>query len=105
MSEASYDRQHLAVHAAGFISANGATATTFGCTMTRLAEGQYAMVLDSNSGVVNDESFTEAIVKGVDAAATVVEDTSDTVKTINVFSGGSNADGAVEVILFKTVTR
>lgn len=104
MAEASYDRQHLAIHAAGFISADGSTATTFGCQMTRVSAGQYAMVLDANNGLINDESFIQATVKGGSGMAGV-DETSNTVKTINVIEGAASVDRDIEVILFKSVTH
>lgn len=106
MADASYERQHLAVHAAGFINSDGSTQTTFGCTMTRVAAGVYAMVLDANSGVVNDESFSEVTVKSAVARCATVADTSNLVKTITVTTTlATNIDDDIEVILFKSVTR
>ena len=51
MSDASYERQHLATHAAGFINAAGTTAINFGCQMTRIAEGHYGLMLDADNAV------------------------------------------------------
>lgn len=106
MTEASYDRQCLALHAAGFISADGATSTTFGCQMTRIALGTYAMVLSADAGLVNDEGFFMAVGKGLTAVNVVVQDTSNVVKTVSVLSGaGDLVDNAFEVALFRSVTK
>lgn len=105
MSEASYDRQHLAIHAAGFISGDGATATTFGCQMTRIDVGIYAMILDDNNGVIRFEDFIQITVKGASAGAAAFLDTGNTVKTINVLQGAASVDSDIEVVLFKSVTH
>ena len=109
MSEASYDRQHLAVHAAGFISSDGSTATAFGCTMARNGTGAYSMVLGESAGVVSDESFIQVQPKSATFAQAVVTNnslTSTRVKTFEIFNNaGSNIDVDVEVVLFKSVTR
>jgi hypothetical protein len=108
MADASYEKQHLALHAAGFINGAGTTQTTFGCQMTRLGLGSYAMLLDDSAGLVNDESFTFATVKGpiANPKNVVVQDTSNQVKTITVFDNApSNVNGDIEVALFKSVTH
>lgn len=106
MADNAYERQHLALHAAGYINALGTTQTTFGCTMTRTATGVYALVLGADDGVVNDESFADVTVKGANPRAAVIDDTSNTVKTIRVFNPSLAAqDTEIEVILRKTVTR
>jgi len=106
MAEASYERQHMALHAAGFISGDGATTTTFGCTMTRVATGTYAMVLDASSGVVSDETFLQVQPKGGTPRNAVGTDTSNQVKTIVLRDDvDSLADAAIEVALFKSVTK
>ena len=106
MADNAYERQHLALQAAGYINALGTTQTTFGCTMTRTATGVYAMVLGSDDGVVNDESFTDVTIKGTNPRTAVVDDTSNTLKTIRVFNPSFAAqDNEIEVILRKSVTR
>lgn len=107
MAEASYDRQHLAAHAFGFINGDGTTAVAFGCQLTRIGTGHYGLVLGNDDGVVADESFTFVQTKGSAARAPVVDDTSDVLKTIRVFGGGTTAlqDTAIEVALYRTVTR
>ena len=62
------------------------------------------MVLDSNNGLVNDESFIQVTVKGSSGMAGV-DETSNTVKTVNVIEGAASVDRDIEVILFKSVTR
>jgi hypothetical protein len=109
MADASYDVQHLALHAAGWINATGASTTIFGCQMTRSSTGTYVMILDADNGVVDNESFIAVTPKNPSpgAARTVVAtDTSNVLKTITVFdNNGSVADAGIEVILWKTVTR
>lgn len=109
MADASYERQHLALQAAGYISALGETQTVFGCQMTRISTGHYGLLLDANSGVVNDESITLVTLKTSASLTKSVVDTSNTLKTIFVFNpvaqtpGLANAD--IEVVLLKTVTK
>lgn len=106
MADASYNRQHLATHAAGFINAAGSTYFGFGCQMTQLATGSYAMILDPSAGVVDDDSFLQVQVKGTAARAFAVDDISDVVKNILTFdAAGAAANTDVEVALFKSVTK
>lgn len=110
MAEASYERQHIALHAAGFISGDGATTTTFGCTMTRVGTGTYAMVLDISNGVVSDETFLQVMPKinpAIEEPRNAVGvDTSNLVKTVVLRNRlNSLADAAIEVALFKSVTK
>lgn len=108
MAEASYERQHLALHAAGSISGgSGSSQVTFGCEMTRISGGHYALLLDANSGLINDESFTFVTVKSPSPRFAVVEDLSNTEKRIRVFddTGSSATPDAIEVALFKSVTH
>jgi hypothetical protein len=108
MADEAYERQHLVLQAAGFISADGSTATAFGCSMTRVATGVYAMVLPDDAGVVAAESFMAVMPKGplIVYAAGAVQDTSPTVKTVSIFDfAGSLANADVEIILRKTVTK
>jgi hypothetical protein len=106
MADESYERQHLALQAAGFINSTGATQTTFGCSMTRSATGVYAMVLGDNDGVDQFESFGSVTVKSANPFAASMQDTSNTVKTITTFNpSGLAADVDIEVILRKSVTR
>lgn len=105
MSEASYERQHLATHAAGYINGAGTTVIAFGCRMTRLDTGHYGLILDANSGVVNDETFTQVQVKGTTLLVHSVEDVSNLVKAIRVSDGASLTDSDIEVILYKSVTK
>jgi len=108
MADASYERQHIVTHAAGYINAAGTTRITFGCLMTRISSGHYGLLLDADSGVVDGESFTVVQPKqAADSRATIVEDLSSVEKRIRVFltTAESLADSDIEVILFKTVTR
>ena len=106
MAEASYARQFLATHAAGYINGAGTTQVAFGCSMTRLATGHYALLLDANAGIVNEESYTQVQVKGTAFRLWSVEDQSNREKRIHVVdSSASDADSDIEVKLFKSVTR
>jgi hypothetical protein len=105
MADASYDVQHLALQAAGFISSDGVTVTTFGCQMTRSTTGTYAMILGDNNGVIDNESFEAATCKS-SVRNVVATDTSNTIKTFLTFNElGSLADTGIEVALWKTVTH
>lgn len=111
MSEASYERQHLAVHAAGYINGAGTTSVAFGCGMTRLSQGHFAVILDADSGLVDDDSFTQVTVKGdgtgdsISANATV-NDVSNLRKDVYVRSVASLAvDLDIEVIVWKGVPQ
>jgi hypothetical protein len=107
MAEASYDKQFLAVQAAGFISADGATQFGFGCNMTRVGTGDYALVLDASAGVVDDDSFLQIQVKGGNLPrVATANDISNTVKQILTFNDADIAtDTEIEVALFKSVSR
>lgn len=116
MTYASYERQHLALYAAGFINAAGTTRIGFGCELTRVMTGVYAAVFGADSGLVNDESFSNVQIKsaigasGSPIAVTSVEDTSNLVKTIfvterlnaTVFQA---AERDLEVQIYRSVTR
>jgi len=109
MTFASYERQHLSVYAAGFISADGSTKQGFGCTLTHVATGVYAVVFGADDGLVDGDSYTMVTPKGTSSTvslSTVVEDTSNNVKTIFVNSGGDTpTDAGLEIAVFRTVTR
>lgn len=109
MSDASYERQHLALHAAGYISADGTTVIAFGCAMTRFGVGHYGLLLDAVSGVVNAETFTFAQVKNTFGSVQLVavNDDSNVEKHIRVFNSSGSALGIadIEVALFKSVAR
>lgn len=101
-----YQRQHLSVYAAGFINASGSTVITFGCQLTHIATGHYGLILDDSDGLVNDESFTFVTPKATAARYPVVEDTSNGLKTIRVFSSvPSIVDCGIEVALYRPVSR
>lgn len=94
------------MHAAGFINGAGTTITTFGCQLTRIDTGHYALLLDASDGLVDDESFTKVQAKGTAARGPVVDDTSNTEKRIRVFNAaGAAADTAIEIAVWKSVTR
>ena len=107
MSLKSYEKQHLACYAAGHINGAGTTAVGFGCSLTRIGTGHYGIVLDANSGLVNDESYVFVTPKSTTAATRCVNDTSNTLKEIYVFDGSGSvlADTDIEIGIFRTVTR
>jgi len=106
MADSSYNRQHLALHAAGQIDAAGSNPFGFGCQMTRLDLGHYALLLDANAGVPEGQAFTQVQVRGTAGRFPSVIDTSNTIKTIFTFDeGGTPEDVDIEVALFKAVTR
>lgn len=108
MTFASYERQHLSVYAAGFISASGSVKQGFGCQMTRIGTGVYGVVFGADDGLVNNQSFTFVTPKGSSssvATSAIVQDTSNTVKTIFLFGGTTVlVDADIEVAVFRTVT-
>lgn len=115
MTYASYEREHLALYAAGFINGAGTTSVAFGCQLTRLGVGVYAAVFGADNGLVNDQSYTFVTPKGPTtslAPSIITEDTSNLVKTIfargiTVTSGGTLAmadvDTDIEVAIYRTV--
>lgn len=108
MADASYERQHIATHAAGYINAAGSTALAFGCLLTRIGTGHYGLLLDVSAGLVNDEGFTLVQPKesATDLRSALVQDLSDVEKRVRVFNDlGATVDTDIEVILYKTVTR
>ena len=121
MTYASYERQHLAMYAAGFINGAGTTIQAFGCGLTRVATGVYAATFTADNGLVNDESYTFVTAKtplpsGAPKALITVEDTSNLVKTIFVesftritestfLSRPANNEFDLEVAIYRTVTK
>lgn len=106
MSDAAYERQHLATQAAGFINAAGTTAISFGCQMTRFAAGHYGLLLDASSGVINDETFSQVQTKGTALRSITVQDVSNVQKSIRTFDAAAvAADTDIEIILLKSVTK
>ncbi len=106
MAEASYEREHIALHAAGYINGAGTTIVSIGAQLTRISAGHYAMLLDASQGVVDDETFTMVQAKATAARGPVVQDLSNTEKRIRVFdAGGAIQDTDIEIELYKSVTR
>ena len=112
MGFSSYNRQQLAVYAAGHINAAGDSSQSFGLGLTRLATGVYAAVFGADSGLVNDQSYTYVTTKGTSATpplSITVEDTSNLVKTIFVQSAtggpGQLQEAGLEVAIYRTVTQ
>ncbi len=115
MTFASYEREHLALYAAGFINGAGTTSASFGCQLTRLGVGVYAAVFGADDGLVNDQSYTFVTPKGPTTALgpnIIVEDTSNLVKTI--FARGitvqalgtlvmADVDTDLEIAIYRTV--
>jgi hypothetical protein len=104
----SYERQHLAAYAAGYINDSGTTQVTFGCQMTRVGLGTYAVVLPDDANLLDNESFTFVTIKGSVPLYKMVTDTSNRVKTVNVneiSAVGTGVDSDIEVVLFRSVTR
>lgn len=111
MTYSSYERQHLALYAAGFISGDGNTRVGFGCEMTRVGTGVYAAVFGADAGLVNDESFSVATVKssagssGSPRTFITVEDTSNLVKTIFAQNLTQVINTDLEIQIYRSVTR
>jgi hypothetical protein len=103
MTVRSYQRQHLSLFAAGYINAAGDTVVTFGCQLTRIASGEYGVILGASDGLVDNETFTFVTAKaGAATRYPVVEDTSNTLKTVRVFSSvPSQIDTGIEVALYR----
>ena len=101
MTYASYNRQHLALYAAGYISGDGNTSIGIGAGITRVGTGVYAVVFGADDGLVDDQSFTIANVKsavgtsGSPKALITVEDTSNLIKTLFVQGLTSLAAGTL----------
>lgn len=106
MADASYERQHIALHAAGYINGAGTTVLSIGALLTRIGTGHYAMLLDASQGLVDDETFMMVQCKGTTAAAPVVQDLSNTEKRVRTFdTGGAVANTDIEIELYRSVTR
>lgn len=107
MSLKSYDRQHLACFAAGSIQADGSTPITFGCGMTQISTGRYALTLDVSDGLPENQSFSLVTPKGDSSTPRIanIVDTSPFVKDIYVYNNaGALVNTAIEVGLFRSVT-
>jgi len=105
MTIKSYDRQHLALWAAGYMNAAGTTSVVFGCSLTRIATGHYGLILDSDAELEDDQTFIHVQPKGTSMGRTAtVNDNSDSVKRINIWSMTPSAvDNAFEVALYRPV--
>ncbi len=105
MTLKSYQRQHLALWAAGFINAAGTTRVEFGCQMTRIAAGHYGLILDADNTLADiDETFTKVAPKASLARYVTVNDDSASLKTIRTFSSTpSSVDTGIEVALYRSV--
>jgi hypothetical protein len=104
MTVRSYQRQHLSLYAAGFINAAGTSVVTFGCQLTRIAAGEYGVLLGTGDGQVEAQTFTFVTPKATAARYPVVEDTSNNLKTVRVFTSvPSQVDTGIEVHLYRTV--
>lgn len=104
MADSTYNREHLGAYAAGFINGAGGSIRAFGCELTRISTGHYALLLGENTGLVDDESFTRVQVKGLTTRTATVVDTSNRVKTI--FTQDETpalADTDIEVALFRSI--
>ena len=114
MSRRSYERQHLALFAAGSIDANGLTAIGFGCQLTRIAQGHYGVLLGgasdlvASSGLDEAETFTVVTVKGATPLYKTVNDDSATLKSVRVFDTSvppTFSDADIEVAVYRTVSK
>lgn len=104
MTVRSYQRQHLSLFAAGFINAAGTTQVTFGCQMTRIATGHYGLLLNDDNNLEDDETFAFATPKATAARYISVNDDSNSLKTIRVFtSAPAEVDTDIEVALYRPV--
>lgn len=134
MGYASYERQQLALYAAGHIFGDGSSPAAFGCGLTRIGVGIYAVVLGNDDGLVDGESYVFVTAKfaagqtgllpGISPPDTrqpifppTVEDTSNTIKTIFTYGltlsvagvtfGAADlpAGGGLEIALYRSVTK
>lgn len=102
----SYERQHLAVFAAGYINAAGTTRINFGCQMTHVTTGHYALILDDSDNLIDDESFTLVTVKNTLPRFATVLDATPGIKRIFVRDEAATlTDSDIEVGLFRSVTH
>ena len=109
MAVSSYNKQLLALQAAGYINGDGSTPVTYGCTMTRFASGVYKLILPTGEAVNDDQTFSSVTAKAghgglraTNSAIAVVSDESDFIKTITMISGTTGTtpvDCAIEVTL------
>lgn len=104
MTVRAYQRQHLASFAAGFISSDGSSSIGIGCSLTRVAVGQYDLILPDDAGLQDRQTFTLVTVKGTAPRYKTVTDTSNTRKTVRVFDlVPSVVDSDIEVAVFRSV--
>lgn len=105
MTVKSYDRQHLALWASGYMNGAGTTSVVFGCSLTRIGTGHYGLILDSDNELVDDQTFVHVTPKNTSMRRTAtVNDNSDSVKRINIWSATPTAvDNAFEVALYRPV--
>jgi hypothetical protein len=101
MSVSSYNKQLLATQAAAWIAADGSTSFPIGCSITRIATGQYRLTLPTGEGLVDIQTFSRAQVKGTTPFVATVVDVSELEKDILTFAtGGSTAaDAEIEVVI------
>jgi hypothetical protein len=104
MAARNYQRQQLAAYAAGYINGSGASRYGFGCAMTRLGVGMYAMILPTGAALQNRKTFSFVAVKGTTALVGNPNDNSDFVKEVDLTDiNGDFADGEFEIVLYSAV--
>ena len=104
MTVRAYQRQHLALFAAGYINSAGTTSIGIGCSLTRISAGVYGLILPSDAGLQDRQTFSLVTVKGTAARYKTVTDTSNVVKTISTFNETPTpTDTDIEVAVFRSV--
>ncbi len=110
---ANYDTQLLALVAAAAINADGTTAITYGCAITRTNTGLYTLVLPTGMGIIDEQSFTRITPKASvtnpaqPPVVVVASDLSDNLtKQISCFlnSDATLADCGLEIVVQRTAT-
>jgi hypothetical protein len=105
---ADYSSQILALSAAASIHADGSTPVTYGCSITRIATGSYALILPTGEGLIDEQSFTTATPKAALVALNVSDDANGYFKYINSVSlsdGTTATDAAIEVIVHRATVN
>lgn len=104
MTRRSYQRQHLALWAAGYINGAGTSAVAFGAQMTRIATGHYGLLLGTDDTLTDiDETFSFVQAKGTEERWATVNDDSAALKTVRVFNQSAAVDTDIEVKVFRSV--
>ena len=99
-----FDSAGLAIVAYADVAADGtSTVTNSGVTTTKTATGTYNVILPADKTQNNAPDLFVVTPKGSVQRSANVNDATDAIKTAQMYSGGSLADGEFDIIILRTI--